>query len=387
MGEVQAHLPFRMREHTTWHSRGAVGTLLAMAFLASRHQRAQVVIWLLGLGLTITLWPYVTGLLGAPVLYVVFDPLYQWLRRRLRPAVAAGLVVTVASLVLLIPGASVAGLVVSEAQSLAGGLIQSPLVGRLAELRVGDFEIGPQLVTLGKNAIQWIGSSALNLVGTATRLALNLTVAMFGLYFLLVGGPRTWEALRPYVPFNAANTELLRIRFRAVTYSTLIGTGLIAIVQGVLVGAAFVVAGLPNAGFWGVVTGVFAILPVVGSGLVWGPGAIALALGGRLGAGVGVAIWGLIVVASADNLIRPLVYNRWARIHPLVTLVGALAGIRFFGLLGLLIGPLALSYFFELIGMYRQEYIESEEQEERVDGLVRATEVRRPSRDAEPSAP
>ena len=358
-----------------------------MAFLATRHQRAQVVIGLLGLGLTITLWPYVTGLLGAPVLYVVFDPLYRWLRRRLRPPVAAGLVVTVATLLLLIPGASLAGLVVSEAQNLAGGLIQSPLVGRLAELKVGEFQIGPQLVALGESAIQWIGSSAVNLVGTATKLALNLTIAMFGLYFLLVGGPRTWDAVSPYIPFNAENTERLRSRFRDVTYSTLIGTGLIAIVQGVLVGAAFAAAGLPNAGFWGVVTGVFAILPVVGSGLVWGPGAVALALGGRVGAGIGVAVWGLIVVASADNVIRPIVYNRWAKIHPLVTLVGALAGIRFFGLLGLLIGPLALSYFFELIGMYREEYIEGEEQEERVEGLVRAAEVRGPPPEAAPSAP
>jgi len=214
---------------------------------------------------------------------------------------------------------------------------------------------------------------------TATKLALNLTIAMFGLYFLLVAGDRTWAAVSPYIPFNAANTEKLRIRFRDVTNSTLIGTGLVAVVQGGLVGAAFAVAGLPNAGFWGVVTGVFAILPVVGSGLVWGPGAVALVLGGRLAAGIGIAVWGLIVVASADNVIRPIVYNRWARIHPLVTLVGALAGIRFFGLLGLLIGPLALSYFFELIGMYREEYIDREDEAERVEGLVGIAEVRRPA--------
>jgi predicted PurR-regulated permease PerM len=73
------------------------------------------------------------------------------------------------------------------------------------------------------------------------------------------------------------------------------------------------------------------------------------------------------------------VYNRWARIHPLVTLVGALAGIRFFGLLGLLIGPLALSYFFELIEMYRAEYIDEEDRAEHVDGLVSVTEVRNPA--------
>ena len=254
-----------------------------MAFLATRHQRAQVVIGLLGAGLLITMWPYVTGLLGAPVLYVVFNPLYELLRKRLKPAIAAAIVVATATLVILVPGASIVTLVINEAQSLAGGLIQSPLVGRLADLQVGDFAVGPRLVRLGENAVQWIGSSALDLMGTATKLAFNLTIAMFGLYFLLVAGGRTWEAVSPYIPFNAANTEQLRIRFRDVTYSTLIGTGLIAVVQGGLVGGAFAVADLPNAAFWGVVTGVFAILPVVGSGLVWGPGAVALMLGDRVG--------------------------------------------------------------------------------------------------------
>lgn len=104
-----------------------------------------------------------------------------------------------------------------------------------------------------------------------------------------------------------------------------------------------------------------AIVPVVGSGLIWAPAAIALGLDGRWGAAVALALWGGIIVGSADNVIRPLVYRRWARIHPMVTLVGALAGIRYFGLLGILIGPLALNYFFELIRMYREEFIEPSE--------------------------
>jgi predicted PurR-regulated permease PerM len=102
---------------------------------------------------------------------------------------------------------------------------------------------------------------------------------------------------------------------------------------------------------------VFAILPVVGSGLVWAPGALALFLDQRPGAAIGLAAWGVIVVGNVDYLIRPMVFRRWANIHPLITLMGALAGVPYFGLLGLLIGPLALSYFFELIRMYREEYL------------------------------
>jgi len=349
-----------------------------MAFLVSRHQRAQVLIGLLGFGLVIALWPYATGLVGGPVLYVVFTPLYAWFRRWLPPAAAAALVVVAATLLIIVPGASITGLVVNQAQQLAGGLIQSPLVAGLADLHIGEFEVGPRLIALGENAVQWIGQSVFDLVGTATKLALNLTIAMFALYFLLIHGDRAWAAVGPYIPFNAENTEKLRRRFRDVTNSTLVGTGLIAVVQGTLVGAAFAVAQLPNSFFWGVVTAVFAILPVVGSGLIWGPGAIALIVEGRYGAGVAILVWGLIIVGSVDNIIRPIVYNRWAKIHPIVTLVGALAGIRYFGILGLLIGPLALSYFFLLIQMYREEYIEEEDRTV-VDGLVGAIEVGSPS--------
>src|SRR2546430_1020034 len=205
--------------------------------------------------------------------------------------------------------------------------------------------------------VSWIGSSAFGLIGTATRLALNLTISLFGLFYLLLRPEETWEAVRPYIPFSARNAEKLRQRFRDVTTSTIIGTGLTAAAQGLLVGVGFWIVHLPNAVFWGVVTMVFAILPVVGSGLVWGPGAIALLLDHRPGPALLLALIGAVVVGNVDYLIRPMVFRRWAHIHPLVTPVGALAGVPYFGLLGLLIGPLALSYLFELIKMYREEYL------------------------------
>jgi predicted PurR-regulated permease PerM len=106
---------------------------------------------------------------------------------------------------------------------------------------------------------------------------------------------------------------------------------------------------------------IVAILPVVGSGLIWGPAAAALAVDGRYGAAIGLAAWGILAVGNVDNVIRPYVFRRWARIHPFITVIGAFAGINWFGLLGLLIGPLAISYFFELIRMYRDEYLQEDE--------------------------
>jgi predicted PurR-regulated permease PerM len=328
-----------------------------MPFLDTNHQRAALVILLLGFALAVSLTPYATGLVGIPVLYVIFAPLHDWLARRVKPALAGGLVVLLGLFLIVVPGASFAGVIVSEAQQIATGVIQSPILGRLAQLRIGGTDLGPELADLGRRIIGWLGSGAFSLVGTATRLALNLTIAFFGLYYLLLRPGETWAAVRPYIPFSAANADKLQQRFRDVTISTLIGTGVTAAIQGTLVAIGFAVTGLPNAVFWGVVTVLFAILPVLGSGLVWGPGVLALVLDGRYGAAVALAIWGVIAIGSVDYVIRPIVFRRWAQIHPIVTLVGAMAGVPYFGILGLLIGPLALSYFFELIRMYREEYL------------------------------
>ncbi len=328
-----------------------------MPFLDTKHQRAAALIAVLGLGLAFALAPFATGLIGIPVLFVIFRPLHRWLSRWLKPRIAAALVVVLALVLIVGPGVSLVGLVATEGQQIAGGVIRSPILTRLSELRIGQYEVGPQIAGLGEQVVSWMGRSAVGLVGTATRAALNFTIALFGLYYLLLYPESTWQAVRPYIPFSTGSTERLRTRFRDVTNSTLVGTGLIAAVQGALVGMAFWWTGLSNPFFWGVVTGVFSILPVVGSGVVWLPATIALVIDQRIGAAVFMGLWGLVLVGNIDNFLRPMIYQRWANIHPMLTLVGAFAGVRFFGLLGILIGPLALSYLFELIRMYREEYL------------------------------
>ncbi len=328
-----------------------------MPFLDTNHQRAALMILVLGIALLVAFAPFATGLVGIPVLFVMFEPVHRWLARRMGLRLSAAIVVVLALFLIVVPGASFAGLIVAQAQDIASGVVQSPLLGRLAQLRVREFDVGAPLADLGGKLVAWIGTSAFGLIGTATRLALNLTISLFGLYYLLLRSGDTWDAVRPYIPFSAENAERLRQRFRNVTVSTVVGTGLVAAIQGAMVGVGFWAVGLSNALFWGVVTVVLAILPVVGSALVWGPGAIALAIEGRYGWAIALALWGILGVGNVDYIVRPKIYSRWANIHPLVTLLGALAGVPHFGILGLLIGPLALSYFFELIGMYREEYL------------------------------
>src|SRR5213594_218339 len=279
-----------------------------MALIDTNHQRAALVTLLLALGLVISLTPYATGLIGIPVLYAVFAPVHDWLSLRVRPRLAATLVVALALFLIVVPGVSFAGLIVAQAQEIAGGVIRNPVLGRLRELRFGGMDLGPRLADLGAQVVAWIGSSAFGLVGTATRLALNLTISLFGLFYLMLAPGETWEAVRPYIPFSAKNTEKLRQRFRDVTTSTIIGTGLTAAAQGAILGLAFWIVGLPNALFWGVVTMVFGILPIVGSGLVWVPAAIALLIGNRPGPAALITLVGLFV-GNVDYILRPMVFR------------------------------------------------------------------------------
>jgi predicted PurR-regulated permease PerM len=329
-----------------------------MGFLDTDKQRAAIVISLLAIGVFIALVPYATGLIGAPVLYVLFHPWHQWLAARIRRGPAAIVVILCAFLLIVLPGVWLIGMLVGQAQSVAGTLVNSPLLARVSAFRIGRFELGPELADIGRSLISWFGTNALGFIGTATHFTLNLLLSFFGLYYLLVSSGKGWDSFRVYVPFSEKNTEELRERFRSVTLATVLGTGVTALMSGVLIGFGFWVAGLSNPVFWGVITVIFAILPVVGSGIVWIPGAISLGLEGKVVNGVVLAVIG-IVAGQIGTPIHSYVVGRYTRIHPMITLVGAIAGISYFGLLGILIGPLALSYFFEMIRMYREEYVSS----------------------------
>lgn len=336
----------------------ALGTVGPMPFLDSAHQRAAWLIALLGVVLVIALAPYASGLLGAPILFVVVAPLHRWLVRVVRHRALASAIVLVISVVgLVLPLVWLVSLLVGQAQSAANAIVASPILDRLSALHVGGLDIGAQLKDAGTKVVSLMGGGALSLLSTATRVTLNILFTLFGLYYLLMDPGAAWRAVRPYIPFSDANVAQLRERFDAVTKSTIIGTGCSALIQGILVALALQFAGLGNAVFWGAVTVVLSILPVVGSGMVWGPAAIVLFANDRVPMAIAMVVWGLVPVANVDNFIRPYVSSRYAQIHPLITLVGAVAGVSYLGIIGLLVGPLALTYFFELLRMYQKEYL------------------------------
>src|SRR2546422_10903728 len=114
-----------------------------MPFIDTNHQRAAILVLVLGVALLIALTPYATGLIGIPVLYAVFAPAHDWLAKRVSPRLAARLVLGPALFLIVVPGVSFAGLVVNQAQRIAGGVIQSPILGRLAQLKGGETDPAP----------------------------------------------------------------------------------------------------------------------------------------------------------------------------------------------------------------------------------------------------
>jgi predicted PurR-regulated permease PerM len=322
-----------------------------------KRRFAVLIVAVLGVALVIGLLPYAGGLLAAPVLAIVWDPLHQRLSRRLPLRVSAWLCLILTLILIVIPGIWLLTVLVNQAQNAVEALASSPLLARLdEEIRVGGIQVGPAVTGAGQSILAWIGTNAFSLIGTATRFVLSLLFTLMGLYYLLVRRGAAWQAVAPFFPFSSERTAALRDRFEAVTWSTVVGTGLNAVVQGLLVSLAFQVLGLPNVAFWGAVTAVLSILPLVGSGLVWGPAAASLLLDGRNGAALALTAWGALLIANVDSVLRPMVYRRYAQMHPMITLVGAVVGVEYFGLVGLVLGPLAIQYFLELVVVYRAEY-------------------------------
>lgn len=323
----------------------------------TRRTAATVLIAALGLGVGIGVLPFVFGLLGAPILAVTFAPLHQWMRKHTGPRRAAAATVVVAIIAIFLPAIGLSLLLISELPAVLASPDMHRIMSAVGTLHVGRFDFGEQLAAAGSDFIAWLSRQAIALIGGLTFVAINLLIALLGLYFLLRSGDEPWRIARRYVPFSADTTERLRTRFHDLTRATLIGIGATALAQGLVVGGGFALVGLGHAVLWGSVTGVTSVLPVFGSSMVWLPGVAILILDHRYADATMLALVGVVIASNVDNVIRPMIFRRVSDVHPLIAVVGAFAGMRYFGLLGLLLGPLALVYFVELVGAYDHEFM------------------------------
>jgi len=327
-----------------------------MAPLASGRTRAQILIVALGAVVAYAIAPYASGLLGAGILYVIGAPMHRRLTRFAGTHGAAAIVLVLLGVLIVLPGAWIVNLVIVQAPIMLANIQKSSFLERLSALHIEGVDLGAQISSASGALISWISGHAIGFFGSATRSVLNLVIAFFALYYLLISANTAWRWVAAFLPFSKESNEQLRLRFTSITEAMLLGTALTAVLQGALIGLGFWIVGLPNAAFWGVITAFASILPVLGSALVWLPGVIVLLVQQRFGAAVALLVIGGLLASNLDNVVRPVVYRRVSDVHPLTTLVGAFAGVSLFGLVGLLLGPLAITWLFELIDIYEQEY-------------------------------
>jgi predicted PurR-regulated permease PerM len=330
-----------------------------MQALHAPQTRAALLIALAGVAIFILLAPYVVGLLSAAVLYVVCQKAYARLVRWVRSKhLAAAITLLLAIVLIVLPLVMIVGILVDQAPQAIQAARDAALLDKLATLRIGRVNVGAEIARASGTIAQWLSGQAVNVLGGAAQATLTLLIAFFGLYYLLLSGPETWTRFRAFLPFSPQSADELRDRFFSVTHATLLGTFLIALLQGTIIGFGVYIVGLPAPMVWGVTAAFASILPMIGTGLVWIPGVIILLVQGRIGGAITLAAISIVIASSVDNIVRPMVYRRVSDIHPMITLVGAFAGVRYFGLLGVLLGPLAIVYFLELVRLYRKDYID-----------------------------
>jgi predicted PurR-regulated permease PerM len=321
-----------------------------------RARRARFVIAVLALGVLWASLPFLSGLMGAVVLAVLVAPLYRRVEPRLGVRRSAFLLTIGATLLLVAPAALVITSAIQQAPLALQRAVESDVVARLGALHIGPLDVGAQLEEAGRGVMTWISAHTVMIAGSLTRALLNLLLAVVGLYYLLPSGPALWQRMRAFIPFSVEGTDRLAEQFVSITEAALLGIIATAISQGLTVGLAFLLVGLPNAALWGAVTALVSVLPILGSAIVWVPGSIVLASSGRPLAALVLALIGVVIASNVDNVIRPVIYRRVSGLHPMAGLLGAFAGMELFGLLGLVLGPLAIEYCLELVRLYEAEY-------------------------------
>jgi predicted PurR-regulated permease PerM len=179
----------------------------------------------------------------------------------------------------------------------------------------------------------------------------------FILYFMLVNGKKMETTIYEHIPLNDDNVDKLGKEVNNMVVSNAIGIPLIALLQGLVAIIGYLIIGVKEPWFWFVVTCITAMLPVVGAALAYVPIAIIFFANGHTSQGIFMVIYGFGIIGTVDNIFRFTLARKIGNVHPLVTVFGVIAGLKVFGFIGLIFGPLLISLFILLLRIYSSEFI------------------------------
>jgi predicted PurR-regulated permease PerM len=333
---------------------------------------------LVGYLLLLVLQPFAGSMAWAIFLAFILYPLHSWLTRKLknRPGSSAGIITGLSPFALLIPLTLLGVAFANQARALVaylrgqdlhldGSLLleieKYPVIGPAArfareELQITGPDIQEWLTRVAEASLKNVGSLGSGIVLGALGTLVGFFFMLFLLFFFLRDGPIMFSRLKRLIPVPEEHREQLFNHLASVTRGVFYGIGLTAIVQGVMVGVGFAIAGLPSPVVFGVLAGILALLPAGGAAIVWIPAVLYLAFSGHWPMMVFMLIWG-VIVSTSDNFLRPILVSRYAPVSAFTVFVGVVGGIAAFGTIGIVVGPVFLALVAAILQYFDEKVI------------------------------
>jgi predicted PurR-regulated permease PerM len=322
--------------------------------------------------------PYMSGFLGAATLYVIVIGQHRYLTQKLniRKGLSAILIVLEVLFFILLPLTGLTFLVIDTFSGIS--IDPEAILGNIndfiysVEEKIGFNLFTPENLSVlpraGTNILQILGNSIYSFI-------INIVVILFVLYYMLFSNEEFESAIREILPFKEENKQILAEETKLIIQANAIGIPLMAIIQGLFAYLGYLFFGIEGALLYAILTAFATIIPLVGTMIVWIPLGISSFIGGEVVNGVGILIYGMLIIGGVDNVARLLLQKKLADIHPLITVFGVLIGIPIFGFWGVIFGPLLLSLFILFFNMFRHEYVPGSKAEPRVTTRLKDNRV------------
>lgn len=311
------------------------------------------------------IWPYVTIIVLAGTLAVIFYPLYQKIQKALKNEFLSAIIsVLFVGLVVLVPLSLFGFQIIREARDLYTQVMSGPdSLIRAIEKQIQRLlpNFSWDLESYLKQAFGWLAGHLGVIFSSLSQALINLTLGLVTLFYFFRDGKRIQQALIAISPFQDRYDKDILSHLKIAVNSVVKGSIFSAILQGALIGLGFKIFGLPNPALWGVAVFFASLIPGIGLALVLIPSAAYLFITNDGLSALGLLIWGITINLCLDNLVTPQLLRRGMNIHPLLVLFAVLGGMAAFGAIGLLMGPIILSLLIALLKIYPELILDKAE--------------------------
>jgi predicted PurR-regulated permease PerM len=194
------------------------------------------------------------------------------------------------------------------------------------------------------------------LINSSASIVSNLAILFFVLYFLLKNGREIERFLDRSIPLREENIDLLGNETKNMIRANAIGIPILAILQGIIAVIGYWIFGVQDFVLWGFITGIFSMVPIVGTAIIWVPLCLYMYATDKTGSAIGLLIYAAVLITNIDYVARLTILRRFMNVHPIITIFGVIVGVGLFGFWGVIFGPLLISYFIILVRIYINEF-------------------------------